>query len=143
MKANETINFRMSNITVEQFAILAESEIQDESSIQYSLNITFRAEQSRHLVACKIDTLWKNNEETFIKLDLYCVFTIDEGDWSSFESDSKLTIPSEFLQYMAMHTIGTSRGVLHAKTEGTPFNKYIIPPIDLQVMLNDDLIIEL
>ena len=37
-----------------------------------------------------------------------------------------------------MITIGTTRGVLFAKTESTPFSKYIIPTINVAEMIEND-----
>ena len=37
---------------------------------------------------------------------------------------------------MTAITIGAIRGILHAKTESTPFNKYFIPQTDLQNMID-------
>jgi hypothetical protein len=38
-----------------------------------------------------------------------------------------------------MHTVGTIRGILHCKTEGTPFNALILPPINVSEMVTGDL----
>jgi hypothetical protein len=37
-----------------------------------------------------------------------------------------------------MLTIGTSRGILHAKTEGTEFNKFILPTINVNQLVEKD-----
>ena len=50
----------------------------------------------------------------------------------------KLTVQKGFLQHMAVLTVGTTRGILHAKTENTPFNRYHLPTINLKDMINQD-----
>jgi hypothetical protein len=37
-----------------------------------------------------------------------------------------------------MITVGTARGVLHAKTEGTTLNKFFIPTVNVVEMVTDD-----
>ena len=34
-------------------------------------------------------------------------------------------------------TIGTTRGILHAKTEGTCFNKYVLPTINVTEIIKE------
>ena len=43
-----------------------------------------------------------------------------------------------FMQHIAMLTVGTTRGILHAKTEGTCFNKYVLPAINVAELIKDD-----
>lgn len=55
------------------------------------------------------------------------------------EAESKtLTVPKGFLCHLAMLTVGTSRGILHAKTEGTCFNKYVLPVINVTEIIKGD-----
>ena len=49
-------------------------------------------------------------------------------------------LPSGFVCHLAMLAIGTARGVLHAKTENTLFNKYLIPTINVAELIKDDII---
>lgn len=49
-----------------------------------------------------------------------------------------LVIPKGFLRHLAMLTVGTSRGILHAKTEGTCFNKYVLPTINVTLIIKED-----
>ena len=41
-----------------------------------------------------------------------------------------------------MLTIGTARGVLHSKTENTPYNKYLLPTLNVSDLVNNDLILK-
>ena len=56
---------------------------------------------------------------------------------------NSLTIPKGFLNHMAMLTIGTTRGILHAKTENTSFNTFVVPPINLSDLIHEDAVISL
>jgi hypothetical protein len=37
-----------------------------------------------------------------------------------------------------MLTVGTARGVLHAKTENTKYNRYVLPTINVASMIKND-----
>ena len=40
-----------------------------------------------------------------------------------------------------MIAVGTARGILHAKTEATKFNQFLIPPINVVELIKDDIIL--
>ena len=43
---------------------------------------------------------------------------------------------------MATIVVGTVRGIIHAKTEGTVLNAIVLPPINLTEIIKDDILIE-
>jgi hypothetical protein len=42
------------------------------------------------------------------------------------------------MTHLTMITVSSVRGVLHAKTEGTIFNKYLLPTLDVTEMVKED-----
>ena len=50
-------------------------------------------------------------------------------------------IPIDFLRYMGSISVGTIRGVIHAKTEGTVLNPVVMPPVNLEEMVKNDLML--
>lgn len=73
-------------------------------------------------------------------LAITCEFEIEENDYKNIHKNEKTIIPKELLEYFAVHTIGTARGILFCKTESTPYN-YIIPPLNISEMIKDDMVI--
>ena len=59
------------------------------------------------------------------------------------KQDNKIIIPKELLAHFGVHTIGTARGILHCKTEGTQFNTFILPPINVSERITEDIIIKI
>ncbi len=41
-----------------------------------------------------------------------------------------------------MLTFGTARGILFAKTEGTPYQQLLLPPTNVDAMIKEDYVIE-
>ena len=39
-----------------------------------------------------------------------------------------------------MLTIGTTRGVLHSKTENTPFNSFLLPTLNVNELVKKDVV---
>ncbi len=50
-------------------------------------------------------------------------------------SDGVITIPKNLQEFLAVQTVGTSRGILFSKTEKTPFSQLILPPVNVAEMI--------
>ncbi len=129
--------FKMSRIAVDQFAILKE-DLPDKDVV-INTDLSFRYSIESEEVACKASFRFKHSEEVLLVLSCVCEFKIHPDDWSLFIKDGNFAIPKSLMEILAVHTIGTSRGVLFCKTEGTKFNGLMIPPINVAEMMNDQL----
>lgn len=76
-------------------------------------------------------------------LKMTCEFEIQVDDWKTLRNDKEVVIPKDLLEFFAVHTIGTARGVLFCKTENTQFNYIVIPPINVSEMGISDLTVKL
>ncbi len=47
-------------------------------------------------------------------------------------------MPKDFMRQLLVITIGTARGVLHTKTENTPFNRFLLPILDATNLIKED-----
>jgi hypothetical protein len=72
-------------------------------------------------------------------------FLIEENSFNLLKDTQKkqVKIPKDFLTHLAILSVGTARGVLFSKTEGTIFSTFILPTINLQEMINEDAIFDL
>jgi len=137
----QNIQFNIINIKTEQFALFDENhfdkgKINLETSLSYGLN----SEEKDFLVSIKSTFLMK--KKPFMTIQVNCNFEIDPQSFESFTTDNEIIIPKAFIAHMAMIAVGTTRGVLHSKTEGTDFNKYILPTINVAAMVAEDAIFD-
>lgn len=135
------IQFNMNKIIVDQFAILSNNVPEQGSDIQLNSQLGFKVDHENKLIASTMRFDFVGNNETFLVLEVTCIFTIEPNCWEQLTDDKVLHLPKDFLAHMGMHTIGTSRGILHCKTENTPFNVFLLPPIDVIQMIPEDLYI--
>lgn len=82
-------------------------------------------------------------KKVFLKIQVSCHFKIEESSWSSLIQENKLIVPKGFLAHLAMITTGTSRGVLFAKTEATPFSTFIVPTLNVAEMIKEDVLFDI
>lgn len=135
------MKFRMVKINVGQFAILAD-EI-PEGNIDYSIGLGFRYSIEGKRIAVEFSYAYEADGNKFLLLEMSCEFEIHTEDWDKAVVDGVLTIPKVMLEFFATQTVGTARGILFCKTEGTPFNHMILPPINVSKMIKNDLVAEL
>lgn len=140
MKANNAITFSLDGIKTEQFAILEENYSDKKKSVDFGTGIQFMIDSETKFIASVVRISFDQGKKSFLKIDVSCHFKIDDNSWDTFinKKQHTLTIPKGFLAHMAMITVGTLRGILFTKTEGTIFNKFIIPTIDVTSMIEKD-----
>ena len=140
MKANNAITFNLDGIKTEQFAILEENYSDKKKSVDFGTGIQFMIDSENKFVGSVVRISFDQGKKSFLKIDVSCHFKIEDDSWNTFinKKQQTLTIPKGFLAHMAMITVGTLRGILFAKTEGTIFNKFIIPTIDVASMIEKD-----
>ncbi len=144
MNEQEQISFTMNRIITEQFATFSDAIPLDNSQVQFGVNFGFTANIVKQELGCKVILAITDNQTPLVKLEVCCVYAIKPSDWEKLkQDDNTILIDKGFLSYLAMQTIGTARGILHSKTEGTPFNIYIVPPINTQDIIKNNLKIEL
>lgn len=132
------IKFRMDNIRVPQFAIIKETPDNDLYSVNTSISFKV-SEETRHIACiCKFDFLDESDTMLFTG-EIMCEFAIFPKDWDEkIIKYDKIVVPRELLEFLAVHTVGTSRGILYCKSEGTPYASYIIPPLNLRAIITED-----
>ncbi len=64
-------------------------------------------------------------------------------DWDSLISDDVITFRKNDLGFFANQTVGVARGIMFCKTEGTPFSQYILPPVNLESLIKEDIFFNL
>ena len=138
---SKPIGFVFSNIVTEQFATIEENYTEGKE-----INISTRLRLGKHDddKEVAVFTLFKFEieKQPFIIIETGCRFKIEQSAWNSFIHEDKMIIPQGFIIHLAMLAIGTVRGILHAKTEGTIFNRFVLPTIDVTGLVKEDFVFE-
>lgn len=140
-KNRKEIEFNIKGIKTEQFALFEENHLDKgkinlETSLSYGLN----TDERDFIVSIKFT--FEMKKKPFITIQVNCNFEIELKSFNDLIVDDKIIVPNWFIAHMAMITVGTSRGILHSKTEGTIFNKYILPTLNVAQMIPEDAIFD-
>jgi hypothetical protein len=138
-KENIKIGFALQSIKNEQFAIFEENYVSKKETA-LGTELQFKSDQKNKQIGVFIGFEFVQGKKVFLKILVSCHFKIEDSSWDNFiqVKVAKLIIPKEFLAHLAMITTGTTRGILFAKTESTPFSKFIIPTLNVSEMITED-----
>ncbi|MCH2084689.1 MAG: hypothetical protein MK226_20050 [Saprospiraceae bacterium] len=135
-----TIGFILQKITTEQFAILEESFQADENTeLGTELKFSINALEKRISVFPRF-VFRHSKQSPFLIIAVGGHFKISESSWKQFiQSEShQIIVPRNFMAHLCVITVGTTRGILHAKTEGTAFNQFLLPSINIFDIIQKD-----
>lgn len=135
------LSFKLIKINTEQFAIIEDNYNADDTNINIGLEAKLGVDMDN--ATLKISLKFKVNQSNypFIIIEVSCEFEISE--LSMIQKENKLIIPKEKVINLMEFVTNTARGVLHAKTENSNFNQYVIPKIDIEEFVSEEAIFEL
>ncbi|WP_321298936.1 hypothetical protein [Marinifilum fragile] len=138
-KTSPKIGFALNKVTTEQFAII-EDNYNEEGDINLETKIGFGSDVDNKMIAVFTAFTFKCNEKAFLIIEAGCHFNIKDDAWEEMLDDEKksLTVLKGFIRHMTVLTIGTTRGILHAKTENTCFNQFLLPTINVSEIIRED-----
>jgi hypothetical protein len=138
---NVNINFSLLKIETSQFAIFEEN-FEKSEVVNLNTNLSFGLNSLDKVFLITPKYTFETDNKPFMAIQISCYFKIEDATWESFKNKTKIIFPKDFVAHMAMITVGTSRGVLHSKTEGTVFNHYILPPLNVAEMVGEDVVFD-
>jgi len=139
---NHPLGFALRKITTEQFATVAEA-VAEGKEIGIKASLRFGVDQEHHIIANFSKFEFDQEEKPILIIEVGCQFEVDPSSWGELKSNETegVTLPKGFAAHLAMLTVGTTRGVLHAKTEKTPFNQLLLPTINVASMIKEDVVL--
>ncbi len=144
MSESKKIGFSLLSISTEQFAIIEES-FDTKGIVEINVGTSFVVEKEKKLVSNLFKVQFTQDKQTFLILETACHFEISQEAWIEFfvEKTNVLTLPRGFAGHLLMLNIGTSRGVLHCKTEDTVYNQFMLPTINVNNLIETDVVMDL
>jgi len=134
----DNINFALLALKTEQFATF-EDEFTENEKLNLATELEFKIEINKKLFIVFATFIFNQDQKTLIKLRISCHFKIASKSWKALCDESKILFPKDFVAHMAMLTVGSGRGVLHAKTEGSNLNRFLLPTINVTSFIDQDL----
>ena len=140
MEGEKIIEFQLVGIKTAEFATFDQDfDPNGLFAVNTNLNYSYQIEEKLVIVNAKF--IFLCNEKPVIAIAVNCYFNLRQWDEYYIESEQKLTLSKNLAQHIAVITIGTTRGILHTKTEGTLLNSLLLPSINVLELVPNDIII--
>lgn len=133
------IGFKIIGIRTEQFATI-EDNLVGKKKIEVLTDLEYKTNTESNQIGTFVTFTFNAAKKPFIRLQVSCHFQIAEDSWKECVNDTQISFPRDFMIHLAMMTIGTARGILHSKTEGTAFNKFLLPTINVYELVKEDIV---
>lgn len=134
------IPFKLHAISTVQFALFDKTTV-DIASLTIETSLSFGLDRDRDLISVASRFNFESKAQPLILIEVNCDFSIKSQAFEKFQTKpNEITVPKALMSHLSVITIGTTRGALHAKTEGTPFNKFHIPTIDVTELIPNDVV---
>ncbi len=129
----------MIKASIDQFALLSD-KIDNPSVLNLQLNLSLGYSVENRTLPVKIKFEGVEDERKDFILELTCIFQFESD--ADFRKGTDIVISKDLIAHLVMHAVGTARGVLICKMEGTPFASYILPTIDVTKLVTSDIVIK-
>ena len=106
--------------------------------------LSFGLDIEDHTISCNTKfSFERKKDQPFLILEVQGLFEINKKDFLNKvkQNNDSYLIAQNLAIHFAVLTVGAARGILHAKTEGTIYNQFILPTIDLKKMIPQDIIL--
>lgn len=143
MENKDQISFGLRKITTEQFAVIESAFDEKNDNIELVTNLRFGFNIEKRMVIPLLSINFSQNKNPFLLLEIGCHFEIIQEHWSKLINidNNEIRLPKSITLHLVMLSIGTLRGVLHAKTENTFFNRFLVPTLNVNDLVKEDIII--
>jgi len=142
--AYNKLGFAFTGLRTVSFAIIEKAYKKNGESNLFT-GLGFGLDIEDHVVTCNARfSFEKKKDQPFLILEIQALFEIEKNDFHNEmkQADNTYLVSKGLAVHFAVLTIGSARGILHAKTEGTPFNEFLLPTIDVNNMLQEDVILK-
>ena len=138
MTAMKDIKYSLRGVSIDQFATPFEPASND---FVVNINIPIKTNYQEHAIAIGANVQFVEKGKVFMVAEAFCHYQIEPDCWRELsEADSKdVVLPKGFINSLAGIAVSTVRGVLCAKTENTPFARFFVPLIMVDLNQGEDL----
>lgn len=134
-----TIPYKIARIETRQFAFFPDL-LKNTEGAGVSSTFDFSMSADLSTSRCHSTFHYLQGDNTLLILEMNTYFLIAPEGIEEIKKNG--SVPVDFLRYMGTIAVGTARGIVHAKTEGTVLNAIVLPPINLVEAIKEDLVVE-
>lgn len=141
MAVEVKFGFSLTKISTEQFATFEEN-LKENDEIKQTISVGIGHDFKNKQIGIYTKASFEQ-DSPFLVIEASCRYRINDETWESLKTDMNTYIVSKKnVQQLILLSLVTMRGILHAKTENTPLNKYFIKSFSISDLIQEDYLIE-
>lgn len=140
---NESLLYRFISIKTNQFALLDESSCICDGTIQIQNGYSYSIDTETGIFTCIFTCIYGHEEKMLMKIETQASYLLNEACMKQFVKDGKFTMPAKTVAHFTSMLYGATRGIMVCKLEGSPLANVILPPIDMNVVIDKPLIMSI
>lgn len=143
MTKNLNIQYKYVKIDLLDFAVFEDLFDFSNSEVTVDTGIQFEYNKDQQIIACRIDVSYSQDANVVLRSSMVSYFMVHPDSLSLLVKDNSIVFPINFLVQLASLNYGSMRGAINIKTSNTPFNSYILPPLYIQEIIKNSLVVNL
>ena len=138
----QQVMYRFSKMELEQFAMFEENCNPEPKEVQFQTEAQFSYDTDNYILCSKIIVNMSAQEKPLVKAELKSYFDLLPKSVENLRKDGRITFAPPLLVQFASLCYVSIRGVIFAKTMGTPLNSFILPPVYFGNLIDKGFVVE-
>ena len=134
--------YKYGKMELSQFAMFDENYSQETKEVQYQTEAQFSFDKENNVLCSKIAVSMFDVDKPLMKCELNSYFDIQPESIEGLRKDGRIVFAPPVLVQFASLCYGSMRGVIFTKVQGTPLDKYILPPIYFGTIIDKGFAVE-
>ncbi len=133
------IVYKYSHIKLDQFATFEATIAQRPLLFQSSGEVKTGCNYEARTVLVSVLANVKVEDQLVLTIQTSSLFELSNETWDGLKQDGFVVVPKEFLYHLGGLAFSTTRGILFAKTEGTDLSTFVLPIVQMDQVIHEDL----
>lgn len=142
MSKETSIAYKLAGFELTEFKPAWENYIGGKE-VSIKNNIDFALNREERILKCVNDIIFLQGDTTILTMQFCTYVEIHPESIAQLSSKDKIVIPPSFLAQCASFGHGAIRGVMYLKTQNTPLDGIIMPPVEYQKVFKEPFIVTL
>ena len=138
----QQVMYKYNKMELEQFAMFEENCNPEPKEVQFQTEAQFSYDTDNYILCSKIIVNMASQEKPLVKAELKSYFNLLPESVENLRKDGRIMFAPPLLVQFASLCYGSIRGVIFAKTMGTPLNSFIVPPVYFGNLIDKGFVVE-
>lgn len=125
----QQVMYKYDRIELEQFATFEKNYSNEISEVQFQTEAQFSFDKEHHVLCSRIVVNMSALDKPLVKAEIKSYFDIQPKSVKNLSKEGHILFTPPLLVQFASLCYGSMRGVIYAKTMGSPLANFVLPPV--------------